>query len=67
MRYRVVVQSSEYHEKSYVVEADNEKDAEIKAVAAAEKEVYEDNEPVNWKYLCEEMEVFAPITKDDNA
>ncbi|MCK4625050.1 MAG: hypothetical protein KAV00_07055 [Phycisphaerae bacterium] len=61
MKYDVTVQYSEYNEKHYEVEARDKKEAEEKAIAIAEKEVVEDNDPSGWKDLGCDFEVFADI------
>lgn len=65
MKYLVTVQASEYHEKVFIVESNNEKEAEENAIAAAEKEIIEDNEMEHWKYLGQDFDVFAPITCEE--
>lgn len=61
MRYLVTVQYSEYNEKHYTVEAGNKIKAKARAIAQAEKEVVEDNDPSGWKDLGNDFEVFADI------
>ena len=61
MKYSVTVQVTEYHEKTFTIDAFNEEIAKAEAISSAQMDMNEDEPYEGWDFLDADFDVYADI------